>query len=273
MKEEGFVIGMALGGLAAALLASQREQHATSITKRLVPITWASEGLDPMEPFIIRETHKPMELQKAGLEFSINGVNFLVLFDSGATVHPIMLDQQTAELLQINRFHRSSAESIRFPGVGVSSRLPIYSTVPLTLPGVETIITDVIIGGNNLINPLLFLDNWDITFHGNYVIFTKKGYVPHLSTFIPYTHIDRDGHRSIDVKIGDRPVNTLLDTGSVSSLISNDKLAREMGVDKYRRTPLFWNNSKNKFDQGYFIPVQVSRDSLWEHFKYPTRSV
>jgi hypothetical protein len=87
-------------------------------------------------------------------------------------------------------------------------------------------------------NPLLFLDNWDISFHNNSATFLQKG-SPHIGTFIPYTHTDRDGHKFINVRIGDKPVRTELDTGSVSSLISNETLAREMGVDKFRRTPIF----------------------------------
>jgi hypothetical protein len=143
--------GVGICGLLASQREQERKQKPVTVTKRLIPFTWAS--LDPTEPYIIHETHKPSELQKSGLEFSINGSEFLALFDSGSMPNTIMLDKQTAELLDIDHIARKSKSGrIEFPGTPLFS-VPTYLDVSLTLPGVETVITKVMIGGNNLINP------------------------------------------------------------------------------------------------------------------------
>ena len=141
---DNLIIGLGIGAIIGATVLSRpstvSSPHQVIITKILQPLRFG--------PVV----------KRMGLEFAILGHKFLGLLDSGMLGQTkVMIDKQTAEMVGIHRFRRSNRVAITtFIETGKHQQ-PIYQNIPLTIPSVSTITTDVIVGGNNLINPAILL--------------------------------------------------------------------------------------------------------------------
>ncbi|MGB8938526.1 MAG: hypothetical protein WCC17_25830 [Candidatus Nitrosopolaris sp.] len=91
-------------------------------------------------------------LRPFGLQFAIEGHKFLGLIDSGNVGRvKVMLNRQTAEMVGIQKFRKSKKTMhVNFNEGGVSD-FPIYEDVPITIPGVSTVVVDAAVGRNNLV--------------------------------------------------------------------------------------------------------------------------
>lgn len=194
-------------------------------------------------------------VKKCGLQFAILGHRFLGLLDSGSTAGPkFMIDKQTAARVGIHNFRKSNrTQTVNFIESGIH-HLPIY--VPLTIPGVSTITTDVIIGGNNLVNPTIFLGNHAIAFHNNFVTFLPKG-SPRIGVSVPYL---KGNETTFNWRIGHHTLNCLLDTGDDFSMVS-PKLAHNIGLFHYPKTA-HYDNDADDFEFAYITPVSLLGTSI-----------
>ena len=91
-------------------------------------------------------------------------------------------------MVGIHRFRKSNRMATSTFIESGPHQQPIYEDVPLTIPGVSTVMTDIVVGGNNLVNPAVFLPSHDIAFHScNFVTFLPKdSRSPHIGVAIPY---------------------------------------------------------------------------------------
>ena len=192
-------------------------------------------------------------IKKIGLKFAILGHEFAAVLDTGNVTGPrFMLDERTAAAVGIQNFHKSNRSvTVHFIESGVH-HFPIYEDIPLTIPGVSTVITDAILGGNNLVNPAIFLPNHDIAFHGNKITFLPKG-TPHLGAAIPYL---KGNETAFNWEIGHKKLNCLIDTGGDWSII-NTKLANDIGLLHYEKIAK-WDKDEDNFQFAYIVPVGLS---------------
>ena len=169
---DDFVIGLGIGTVIGAAVLSRPSTvfspHQSIITRALQPIRFG--------PVI----------KKIGLKFAILGHEFGAVLDTGSVIEPrFMIDERTAATVGIQNFHKSSrSATVHFIESG-THHLPIYKDIPLTIPGVSTVYHDVILGGNNLVNPSIFLPYHDIAFHSNKITFLPKD-SPHVGASLPY---------------------------------------------------------------------------------------
>lgn len=207
--DNSFLIGLGVGAIGTAALIPPHHQskpkpRTTMITRALTPIRFGNA------------------IKKCGAEFVILGHKFYGLFDTGSIIEPrFMMDKQTAQMVGIHNFHKSSrTTTVHFIESGIQ-HLPIYEDVPLEIPGISTIVTDVIIGGNNLVNPAIFLRNHDISFHSNFITFLPKNNLLHGGVFVPYT---RGTETAFNFEVGHHILPMLLDTGDETSMVNAKRL-------------------------------------------------
>jgi hypothetical protein len=246
----GVIIGGALGFVAAEITTTTPSTHLplTPITRPLIPITWEYNNVvRPAKP-------NSSFIKKCGFEFAINGIRFYALWDTGNTIAPyVMINEQTAAAVNIYRYRKSTKTAISsFVESGKHRNLPIYEGVRLTIPGVSTITTSVTIGGNNLINPSVFLPNHDIAFHSNFVTFLPKGSSP-VGVSIPYL---KGNETVFNWIIGNHhSFPALLDTGDEWNMV-NTKIAHDIGLTVYPKTAK-WNPVDDSFEFAHIVPIHL----------------
>ncbi|MGA9153289.1 MAG: hypothetical protein WBZ36_22145 [Candidatus Nitrosopolaris sp.] len=193
-------------------------------------------------------------IKKIGLKFDILGHEFGAVLDTGSLIEPrFMPDKQTAEMVGIQKFHKSSRPAtVHFIESG-THHLPIYEDIPLTIKGVSTIYHDVILGGNNLVNPSIFLPNHDIAFHGNKITFLPKG-SPRIQGGISLPYL-KGTETAFNWRIGHHVLPMLLDTGEDWNMVS-PKTAHDIGLLHYEKIAK-WIKDEDDFEWVYITPVSL----------------
>jgi hypothetical protein len=255
----GLMIGAALGVSVTQMPPSpsvyQDRHHHPPITKSLIPITWTGSGHNNT---VRRADEDSLFVKKTGLEFVIRGHKFLGLLDSGMLAGGrVKINHQTANEIGIHNFHRSENKLLIRSAVkgNDGKREPIYEDVPLTIPGVSTVITDVEVGNNNLINPAVFLPNHDISFHGKKVTFMEKDSA-RIGTSIPYL---KSTETTFNWNVGHHghTLPILMDTGGDWSLI-NAKDAHDIGITNTNYEKIIrWDKVDDDFLHFYNVPVSL----------------
>jgi hypothetical protein len=169
---------------------------------------------------------------------------------SGSTT----INEQTAAMVGIHRFRKSNRMATSTFIESGRHQQPIYEDVPLTIPGVSTVMTDIVVGGNNLVNPAVFLPSHDIAFHScNFVTFlAKDSRSPHIGAAIPYL---KGTETAFNWRIGHHILPMLLDTGGDFSMVKPN-LAHDIALAAYPKTA-HWDTTEDDFDFAYITPVSL----------------
>jgi hypothetical protein len=161
ITDEELLIGIGVVIVGGSMLFGRQQRK--TIVKHLIPL---DQSLDPVQPYLHPAHYPGRGIQKAGLEFEILGHRSLFTVDTGApSVH---IDEYTAKEIGLTK---------HFKPKGTSDGSPVYHNVPITLPGVGTVIPPKLVvegygpGFFNIFPPNLFLPQYDITFIDNMMVF------------------------------------------------------------------------------------------------------
>jgi hypothetical protein len=165
------------------------------------------------------------------LEFRINNEPFNAVFDTGAA-YVIIGALDTARAVNIERFTPSWTN-------GTDT---FYKDVPLTLPHVGTVKTNVLVAmHSNCIPPYVFFDTHCVKFSDKAVSFKPKNNVI-SNQFISYVNVEHKTDRkklrlpAFKFSINYSVFDALFDTGSAWNIISH-KTAEEIDIKQFEKLP------------------------------------
>lgn len=237
--------GLAIGYIGASLLLVVDPKKGKEIILPLIPVSFVPKiHIAPHDPFA-----------QGALWFKINGRRFLAVLDTGSS--GIMLDRNTADFVGLQIFPRGKGGTLYFPETGKTIRTMSYRA-PLTLPGVTTLEASIQVGGNNLVQPMTFLPEFDVGFEYNVIRFKEKSFGYDVSYIHP--GVDKP---IIPCKISNVNCSMVLDTASIDFSTISKTLA-EIGIDRYHKSKVLVYNpdTEDGFEYQYFITVSIPGTSI-----------